>query len=306
MTFAIRGDGASIRVGDGANGMKRVVLKHGQAEAHIYLHGGHVTYWRTHSGVEALYLSPKAIFSKDKALRGGVPVCWPQFSDFGPLKTSHGFARTADWEFAEAVASMDDGCTAVLQLVRKDDPHFMNHSYTVTMEITIAKESLEMTLGVRNDGSTSLPFTAALHSYFAVRDISNVRLGGVLDELDYADNLQQRAIQPRKNIHSIDQEIDRIYYGTAGNPVVINDEDAASGTRVSIQVTATNFPDTVLWNPWVEKTLKMGDMPEDGYKRFVCVESACIKDIVEVSPGQTYKAVQRVQVERGPLSKSSL
>ena len=33
--------------------------------------------------------------------RGGVPVCFPQFSDFGPL-AQHGFARNSAFEVLEA------------------------------------------------------------------------------------------------------------------------------------------------------------------------------------------------------------
>lgn len=42
-----------------------------------------------HASAHAL---PKALFAPPKAIRGGIPICFPQFSDFGPLG-QHGFAR---------------------------------------------------------------------------------------------------------------------------------------------------------------------------------------------------------------------
>lgn len=46
---------------------------------------------------ELIFVSKKAVFKPPKAIRGGVPVCFPQFGGFGPLQ-QHGFARNSAFE----------------------------------------------------------------------------------------------------------------------------------------------------------------------------------------------------------------
>ena len=48
-------------------------------------------------GQELIFVSPKAVRDGTKAIRGGIPICWPSFGPWseGP---QHGFARTSRWE----------------------------------------------------------------------------------------------------------------------------------------------------------------------------------------------------------------
>lgn len=62
---------------------------------------------------ELLFLSSKAIFQPPKAIRGGVPVCLPQFAKRGPLQ-QHGFARNVSWELAAGSGS--DGVELTLDV----------------------------------------------------------------------------------------------------------------------------------------------------------------------------------------------
>ena len=57
----------------------------------VALHGAHVLSWVS-QGRERLYLSPHSVMDAHAAIRGGVPVCFPQFNQRGPLP-KHGFAR---------------------------------------------------------------------------------------------------------------------------------------------------------------------------------------------------------------------
>ena len=73
------------------------VLSHGQAKdttATIYHYGATVTSWVV-EGQENLFISSKAVLDGSKAIRGGIPVCFPQF---GPWEAGpqHGFARSSD------------------------------------------------------------------------------------------------------------------------------------------------------------------------------------------------------------------
>src|SRR6478735_9573563 len=79
----------------------------GGAQATILRHGAHVTSWATADGRERLFLSERAVLAPGKAIRGGVPIVFPQFSGRGTLP-KHGFARVLPWEFAGA-ERQDDG-----------------------------------------------------------------------------------------------------------------------------------------------------------------------------------------------------
>src|SRR5688572_25010680 len=82
----------------GAGGLPKIVVEAPDgARAELYLHGAHVTSWRpAGAGGERLFLSAASEFRTDAAIRGGVPVIFPQFAGRGPLP-KHGFARTAEW-----------------------------------------------------------------------------------------------------------------------------------------------------------------------------------------------------------------
>src|SRR6202012_2821919 len=67
------------------------------ARATILLHGGHRVSWIPAGGQEQLYVSPTSEYGEGQAVRGGVPVIFPQFSSRGTLPR-HGLVRTRTWE----------------------------------------------------------------------------------------------------------------------------------------------------------------------------------------------------------------
>uniref|UniRef100_A0A5B7AHV6 Putative glucose-6-phosphate 1-epimerase n=2 Tax=Davidia involucrata TaxID=16924 RepID=A0A5B7AHV6_DAVIN len=87
----------AIEVTKDLNGIDQVVLRNPQgASAWVSLHGGQVTSWRNDRGEELLFTSSKAIFKPPKAMRGGIPICFPHFGNCGSLE-QHGFARNRIW-----------------------------------------------------------------------------------------------------------------------------------------------------------------------------------------------------------------
>ena len=85
------------------------------ARATLLLHGAHLVSWVPAGADEQLYLSPKSAFATGQAIRGGVPVIFPQFATRGPLQR-HGFARGKPWQLVSAESGggatlkpLDDG-----------------------------------------------------------------------------------------------------------------------------------------------------------------------------------------------------
>nr|DAD19127.1 TPA_asm: hypothetical protein HUJ06_020590 [Nelumbo nucifera] len=69
---------AAIEVTKDWNGIDQVVLRSPRgASARVSLHGGQVVSWKNDRGEELLFTS-KAIFKPPKAMRGGIPICFPQ------------------------------------------------------------------------------------------------------------------------------------------------------------------------------------------------------------------------------------
>jgi len=184
----------------GVNDLDKVVLREVRgSSAEVYLYGGHVTSWKDDHGDELLFVSNKAIFKPPKAIRGGIPICFPQFSNFGNLE-QHGFARNRVWtiDTDPPPFPVPTTNTAYIDLILKpteEDLKIWPHSFEYRLRVALSPGGdLMLTSRIRNtnaDGK-SFSFTFAYHTYFKISDISEVRVEG-LETLDYLDNLQDRA-----------------------------------------------------------------------------------------------------------------
>jgi glucose-6-phosphate 1-epimerase len=249
----------------------------------IYEQGAHVSSW-TANGKEVLYLSPQTAYQDGKAIRGGIPICWPQFSDMGHFP-AHGFARTRKWKLVEARG----GDATLLLEVKPDDAVVPGAHVRLTYRVSCSNTKLTVELTADNLGTDAFQFTTALHTYFAVNEIADVQVQG-LDKASFADNLKKREVFDPSPVGPIACEVDRIYFGVA-NPVVVQDRTHA------VTVKGNHMPDVVLWNPWIEKAKKMADLPDEDFHKFVCVEHGVIREPVLLQPGSSWHGGQEIVVK---------
>ncbi|KAK1686197.1 hypothetical protein QYE76_047045 [Lolium multiflorum] len=274
-----------------ANGLEKVVLREVRGNSvEVYLYGGHVTSWKDEHGEELLFVSNKAIFKPPKAIRGGIPICFPQFSNFGHLE-AHGFARNRTWivdtdppPFPVPVSSR-----AYIDLILKpteEDLKIWPHSFEYRLRIALGPGGdLMLTSRIRNSNADakSFTFTFAYHTYFSISDISEIRVEG-LETLDYLDNLQDRArFTEQGDAIVFESELDRIYLGTPSKIAIIDHEK-----KRTFVVRKGGLPDAVVWNPWDKKAKAMSDFGDDEYKRMVCVEAAAIEKPITLKPGEEW------------------
>lgn len=264
------------------------------ARAVVTLHGGHVVSWvPSGSGSEEqLYLSPCSSFTPGQAIRGGVPVVFPQFSDRGPLPR-HGFARTRNWCRVAAPDAADDAAMLVLRLTDDDKTRAAwPHAFALELRLRVQGPTLHISLACSNTGSTHWTFAAALHTYLRVNDSALASVAGLAghgyhDAVDRQDKVQHDALAPIRG------EIDRVYAGV-GQPLQLH--DGGSAVPRTVRVEQTGFDDVVVWNPGAARGAALTDMPADGYRQMVCIEAARITRPVALAPGQTWSGEQRLRV----------
>ncbi len=257
-----------------------------KTSARVFLHGGHVASWQTPEGHERLFLSQRARLGPGVALRGGVPVIFPQFAGLGPL-LKHGFARITAWEHLGTGSESPGTVTGRFRLQdNRDTRSLWNHAFQLDLHVTVGGPSLHMTLEVTNPDTQSFEFTAALHTYLFVEEITNVTVQG-LENLAYREHGID-AVQTASPLR-IQGNIDRIYWRVSG-PITVQNSDH------TLQVTAQGFPDAVVWNPGPELGATLPDLGPEDYRHMLCVEAAVIGQAVKLAPGERWSGAQRITV----------
>lgn len=253
----------------------------------VLQHGAHLVSWVA-GGRERFFRSPNARFDGRSAIRGGVPVCFPQFNQRGPLP-KHGFARHLSWEVeGPAVCTAE---TASLTLCLRDSEAtrlYWPQAFEARLRVDLAPGSLQITLSVRNTDSRPLDFSGALHSYLAVDDIAEARLEGLQGQAEW-DAVCDRHGQGAA-VQRFEGEFDRVY-AAAPQPLHLRE----GGQTLEI-AQSPSWAETVVWNPGAALCATLADMPANGHARMLCVEAAQVRVPISVPAGGVWSGWQRLVV----------
>ena len=250
-------------------------------------YGGQVLSWSDAGGRELLYLSELSTGGEGKPVRGGIPVCFPQFAGRGPLP-KHGFARNSVWTQIEQPDA--NGQPVHLQL--RADPATLAawpHRFLLDLRVGFSGSHLSVTLEVKNTDLHAWTFAAALHTYYRVDALIETALHG-LQGVTYEDGLNagQRTVATEATPR-LDRSIDRVYRA-APETVTL-----ADGAR-ELRITQRGFGDTVVWNPGPGGAAGLGDMPAGDERHMLCVEAAQLGDPVELQPGGSWRGSQETHI----------
>lgn len=277
------------------HGFTYIEINNTRAHATISTYSGQVLSYRPKGQAhDLLFVSDKAYYEDGKAIKGGIPVCWPWFGpdpdDQG--RPAHGFVRNRQWQVA-ASESLADGSTRVVMSLTDSDAtrSIWPHPFRLSIEITVG-DSLRVELVTHNSGAESVTISQALHTYFRVGDIGKVRVLG-LEGTDYIDKVDGSTLKTQTGPVTINGEVDRIYTGVAGELVI---DDASLGRK--IHISSTGCSTAVVWNPWSETAASMADLEDDDYKKMICVETANAgPETVEIAPGSEYRLQAAYTIE---------
>ncbi|MDB5732881.1 MAG: D-hexose-6-phosphate mutarotase [Variovorax sp.] len=251
----------------------------------VALYGAQVLSWITGDGVERLYTSPRAVFDGHAAIRGGTPICWPQFNQRGAL-AKHGFARNLPWavESAEAAAA-----TLVLrdsEATRRVWPHV----FRLRLRVALRPRQLRIALEVHNSDAAPWTFAAALHTYLRVDDIAQARLEGLRGANRWDAVRDDRHVEAAEALRFDGGEFDSVYAAPA-QPLRL----VQPATTLQIAQSAS-CTETVVWNPGASLAGRLADLPGDGWRHMLCVEAARIDENVLLQPGADWQGWQHLTV----------
>lgn len=270
-------------------------VDHETASALISLYAGQVLSFIPRENKEdLLFLSSKAYYQEGKAIKGGIPICWPWFGadPEGLGRPAHGFARNTMWTVLDTALTTGDEILVKLGLRdSKKTREVWPFPFDLVQTITIG-ESLTIDLTTSNTGGQAFTITQAMHTYFRVGDIDKVRVQGLSDH-DYLDKVDNGIQKKQQGDVQIDGEVDRIYLDVDNDLTI---DDAGLGRRILISSNGSNS--AVVWNPWSETCAKMADLEPDDYQRFICVETTnAASDTVKIFPGDdfTLRAVYQLE-----------
>lgn len=281
----------SVKESKDNNGNPLVILRnrHG-AEVRLSLYGGQVISWKNHeNGDNLLFLSSKSTLKPPNAIRGGIPICFPQFGSRGMLE-QHGFARNRMWVVDDqppsprANGSKGHATVNLLLKPSEEDLKVWPNRFEIRLKVTLSEDgNLILRSRVKNANGKPFNFNIAFRTYFAISDISEVRVEG-LETLDYLDCLQERErFTEQGDALTFESEVDRIYLSSS-DVVALFDH----GSKRTFQIRKQGLPDVAVWNPWDKKAKALTDIADGEYKKMLCVDGAAIEKPITLKPGEEW------------------
>lgn len=269
-----------------ADGIVVAEIDNPLATATISLYGGHVVaWWPKHQTTPVLWLSKLAKFATGKAIRGGVPICWPWFGAHPSDKNlpGHGYARISPWD-VDSVRTLEGGATEVKLTLLESDLSSAHWSHSVRLSAIITVGStLTIELTTTNNSAQEISLSEGLHTYFQIGEISDIRIHG-LESSEYIDLVNGNERCKQTGSITFEGELGRIYVNSNSSCVI---DDPRLNRRIRIEKSGSLG--TAVWNPWAETAAKMDDLGGNGWRDMVCVESAnAMENLITVAAGASH------------------
>lgn len=269
--------------GDAHEAQPLLLVENAVCRAVIAIQGAHLVEYSARAKAPLLWLSPKAVFKSGKAIRGGVPVCFPWFGEnqLAEGMPSHGFVRAQDWQLTEIVEENNSVSLAFSFSSNEQTLKLYPYEFNAEYRITLAND-IRLSLSTVNKSDDIMPVSFALHSYHPIHDLANVEIEG-LHYTTYLDNTQSYQARIQQGPIKFNGELDRIYLNVGEQQTIVS--------KPSIVLKSEQCKSAIVWNPGPHKASKMTDLGEENYTQFVCLERGnAFSDSWYLQPGEQRSA----------------
>lgn len=268
------------------NGLEYVDVNTELCQARIFMQGAQIDQFTPKGKRPLLWVSSADDYQPGNGIRGGIPVCWPWFGAHeNPEYPQHGFGRNKVWSL-ESVNMRNQVVDLVFTLPQSEfERQYWPHNTQVKVLFTLS-ETLSLSIINTNLGDSHVSLTQALHSYFPIGDIHQLKATGFSDS-KYIEFGQGPIKQPQDSVE-FDRETDRVYTDLAP-------QQALHTPHGTILVSRENSQSAVLWNPWIDKSMRLSRFNSEDYLTMVCLEAAnVLEDNVELAPGESHTLTTQI------------
>lgn len=224
-------------------------------------------------GVEIFYSSP--ISNKNNITRGGVPIIFPQFGNFGRLK-KHGFARDLNWVKLDTKIINGEEVVKYSLITSKYEQLSWDYKAELSLTFKLIKNvSLSINLLIQNKGKVSFSFTGGLHPYFYIKSRKDLKIFGLEDSV-YIDT------DPLINTFNLngDSGLERLFL--TNSDIEVN----TGHNRLKLKV--VGFENWMVWNPGILRAKKIDDLPNSDWDKFICIEPLVNMNSVTLAPNEIF------------------
>jgi glucose-6-phosphate 1-epimerase len=280
----------------GRGGLLSVEIITRDAKAQISLYGAQLLSFIPQGQQDIIWMSDRSLFEEGKAIRGGIPLCFPWFGPHATDKTKpqHGFARLQYWQVEEIKENAADEIIVDLGLQQSESTLALwPYHFKAIAQFTIGR-NLEVKLTATNTGTDNFEYSDALHTYFNISSIDTVGIEG-LQDATYYDGFGMNLKTQHPAVLYFNTETNRRYVNTAGSCII---HDTNRNRKIIVEKTGSKV--TVVWNPGEDVAKTIGDMQPNGYETFVCVEPANAYpgiDMISLQPGESHTLSTVIKTE---------
>jgi glucose-6-phosphate 1-epimerase len=272
MPLVVKNDFGQVQQVKLSSDLSALIVEHKDTQAKVSLYGGQVLSWQPTGEREIFWLSKNAAFEQGKAIRGGIPLCWPWFgvhpNDSVNKEGNHGFARCQLWQ-VDNIDINQQGVEITLSWQGSNMSDLWPFACKLTQVLFFGK-SFNQVLTMTNLSERDAYYAGALHSYFSVSSPENTTITE-LTKASFDDKLTGNICTPQPLATPLANgvnEVDRVYHSNEVMKVIDTD------WQRTIELSTTNTKQWVFWNPGAELASNMADIHEKGEQEFICLEAA--------------------------------
>ncbi len=271
-----------LKIDKGNGHLPFIFINNKRASAIISLHGAQILSYKPHREAEdLLFVSQNSWYEEGRAIRGGIPLCWPWFGP-DPLnlkRPDHGFVRNGLWRILSTEASSDSVTKIVFQYENTEKSlEYWPQAFMLKLEVIIS-DTLSLNLITHNTGDHPFTITQAIHTYFNIGHINEVEILG-LDKSTYRNKFDISGEHQQTGKLTFNAEVNRIHKNVE-EYLYIND----NAFNRKITITSNHNKTVVVWNPGANLPPNITDLESTDYQRFVCIESGNVSsDTIEILP----------------------